>query len=291
MDSLTLHCFIAVAETGSFTKAAQQVNRTQSAVTQQISKLEKMLGTQLFQRGKKAVLSMDGEIFFEYAEKLFSLQMEVLDRFKQPELEGEIRFGIPEDFAAVFLSDVLMDFSRLHPRILLNVECDLTLNLFSKFKEGGLDMVLVKMSAPEDFPSGVEVWSEPLEWAGLESHLNFLCNQPLLPLVLSPQPCVYRFRAVKSLEHVGIPWRIVYTSPSHAGIIASVKAGMGVTVLPRKLIKRPLQVIKGEKLPVLPDIHVSLLKSGHKNPEVLANLESFLLHRLKNIGCTFSTTC
>lgn len=280
MDDLTIHCFIAVAETGSFTKAAKQVSRTQSAVTQQINKLEKTLGTQLFCRGKKTILTKDGEVFFAYAEKLFSLQMEVLDRFKQPELEGEIKLGIPEDFATVFLSDVLVDFSRLHPRILLNVECDLTLNLFSKFKQGELDMVLVKMSKPEDFPNGVEVWSESLEWVGQDTHLPFLLKQSSLPLVLSPQNCVYRTRAIQSLEHSGIPWRIVYTSPSHTGIIASVKAGMGITVLPKKLIKHPLRLIKDGKFPVLPDIHVSLLKSRNRNPEVLSNLEAFLLGRL-----------
>lgn len=280
MDSLTLHCFLAVSQTGSFTKAAEIVKRTQSAVTQQINKLEKLTGTQLFDRGKQTTLTKDGEIFHEYAKKIFSLQMEVLDRFKQPELEGEVRFGIPEDFATVFLSDVLVDFARQHPRILLKVECDLTLNLFEHFKQSQLDMVLVKMSKPEDFPNGVEVWSESLEWVGQEIRPEIANEQFPVPLVLSPQPCVYRSRAIEALESLNIPWRIIYTSPSHAGIIASVKAGMGVTVLPRKLIKKPLNIIKNPKLPPLPDIHVSLLKQQGSNAEVLDNLEAFLLKRL-----------
>lgn len=278
MDEFTLRCFLAVVETGSFTSAAQKVKRTQSAITQQMRSLEKSLGKRLFDRGKQMSLTKEGEIFLTYANKIFALHLEVLDRFKHPELEGEIRFGLPEDFAAMFLSDVLTDFSRLHPRILLNVECDLTLNLFERFKKGAFDMVLVKMSRPEDFPNGVEVWSEPLVWMGKNEHLSLDKNVPL-PLVLSPQPCVYRASALQALEKAGIRWRIVFISPSYAGIIAAVNAGMGVSTLPRTMIPDTLEVIQEGFLPKLPDIHVSLLKQTDKN-ECLQSLEDFLLKKL-----------
>lgn len=279
MDEFTLRCFLAVVETGSFTRAAQKVKRTQSAITQQMSSLEKSLGKKLFDRSKTMRLTKDGELFLPYANKIYALHLEVLDRFKHPELEGEIRFGLPEDFAAVFLSDVLTDFSRLHPRILINVECDLTLNLFDRFKKGAFDMVLVKMSRPEDFPNGVEVWSEPLEWIGKLKSIESLDKNIPLPLVLSPEPCVYRASALQSLEKAGIKWRIVFISPSYAGIIAAVNAGMGITVLPRTMIPDSLEVIREDFLPFLPDIHVSLLKQTDKN-ECLQSLGDFLLKKL-----------
>lgn len=279
MDEFTLRCFLAVIETGSFTKAAQKVKRTQSAITQQMSSLEKSLGKKLFDRGKQMRLTKDGEIFLPYANKIFALHLEVLDRFTHPELEGEIRFGLPEDFATMFLSEVLTDFSRLHPRILLNVECDLTLNLFDRFKKGAFDMVLVKMSRPEDFPNGVEVWSEPLEWIGKNEYMPPLDQNMPLPLVLSPQPCVYRASALQALENARIRWRMIFISPSYAGIIAAVKAGMGITTLPRTMIPDTLEVLQENFLPSLPDIHVSLLKQTDKN-ECLQSLEDFLLKKL-----------
>jgi DNA-binding transcriptional LysR family regulator len=284
MDEFTLRCFLAVVETGSFTKAAQEVKRTQSAITQQMHNLEKALGKKLFNRGRQMSLTKDGELFLPYANKIFSLHLEMLDRFKHPELEGEISFGLPEDFAALFLSDVLTDFSRLHPRILLNVECDLTLNLFERFKKGAFDMVLVKMSRPEDFPNGVEVWSEPLEWVGKSDYVSSLETSQPIPLVLSPEPCVYRASALKALEKAGIRWRIVFTSPSYAGIVAAVNAGMGITTFPRTMIPEKLEVIldhtlSGNTLPVLPDIHVSLLKQTDKN-ECIQSLEDFLLKKM-----------
>jgi DNA-binding transcriptional LysR family regulator len=278
MNEFTLRCFLAVVETSSFTKAAEKVKRTQSAITQQISSLEKSLGKKLFERGKQITLTKDGEIFLFYANKISALHLEVLDRFRHPELQGEIRFGLPEDFAATFLSDVLTDFSRLHPRILLNVECDLTLNLFDRFKRGAFDMVLVKMSRPEDFPNGVEVWSEPLEWVGRKEDLLPLDQNIPLRLVLSPEPCVYRASALQALEDAGIKWKIVFISPSYAGIIAAVNAGIGITALPKTMIPDKLDAIQADRLPELPEIHVSLLKQTDKN-ECLESLEEFLLKK------------
>lgn len=277
IDTVLLQCYLAIAETGCFTKAASRIGRTQSAVSQQMSKLENMLGKQLFIRGKTTLLTNEGEIFLAYARQIFALHREVLDRFKQPELEGEVRFGMPEDFASVYLSDVLVDFSRIHPRIFLNIECDLTLNLFERFKRKEFDLVLVKMSRPEDFANGVDVYSEKLEWVGDRNLIQDRSKS--LPLVLSPQPCVYRTRAINALDEAQIKWRIVFSSPSYAGTIAAVKAGLGITVLPRTMIHEKLSVLNDPKLPSLNDTHICLLKHDTVNSGLLT-FEKFVLAKL-----------
>lgn len=278
IDTITLQVFIAVAETGSFTKAAEKVGRTQSAISQQIAKLENLLGKTLLLRGKSFALTSEGEIFLGYAKQIFALHREALDRFKEPDLEGEVRFGLPEDFASVFLSDVLVDFARTHPRIMLNIECDLTLNLFERFKQKEFDLVLVKMNRPEDFPNGQEIWSEPLEWAGNSSLIGK--NKPI-PLVLSPQPCVYRARALKALEEKGLKWRLAFSSTSYAGTIAAVKAGMGITVLPHTMIPKELEIIPPKRLAKLSATHVSLLKNQSDNAAV-NSFEEFVLKKLSS---------
>lgn len=279
-DTITLQCFLAVAETGSFTRAADRVGRTQSAISQQIAKLEELLGKPLIIRSKTLALTNEGEIFLGYARQIFALHREAMDRFKEPELEGEVRFGLPEDFASVFLSEVLVDFARIHPRILLNIECDLTLNLFERFKRGGLDLVLVKMNRPEDFPNGLEVWSEKLEWVGDLSLFAHPDKTKPVPLVLSPQPCVYRARAIAALEEAGMKWRLIFSSPSYAGTIAAVKAGLGVTVLPRTMIPEPLHALPRQEFPELSDTHVSLLKHNAGNA-VINSFEEFVLKKLR----------
>lgn len=278
IDTVTLQCFLAVAETGSFTKASKMVGRTQSAVSQQMAKLENLLGKPLFNRGKIFSLTPEGEIFHGYAKQIFALHREAMDRFKEPELEGEVRFGIPEDFASVFLSDVLVDFARLHPRVLLNIKCDLTVNLFERFKDNQFDLVLVKMSRSEDFPNGQEVWTEPLEWVGDKALIE---NEKPIPLVLSPQPCVYRARAIETLEQAGQKWRLVFSSPSFASKIAAVKAGMGITILPRTIIPKELDTIKSKELPTLHDTHVSLLKHNQDNIAI-NSFEEFVVKKLKH---------
>lgn len=274
-----IHCFLAVAEEKSFTRAAEKVKRTQSAVTQQINKLEQMLNKELFHRGKEISLTHEGELFLPYALKLFQLSREITDCFSKPELEGEITFGVPEDFATLFLSDILFDFTRIHPRIRLNVECDLTVNLYNGFRKGLFDMVVVKMSRPEDFHFGGEIWSESLKWVGAPQYLNAIDpNQPL-PLVLLPEPCVYRAQALEALKKANIPSKIVFNGSSYVGTTAAVKARMGITVLPRTLIPPELAIIEQKLLPKLPDIHVSLLKKSSETPSI-QTLESFILEKL-----------
>lgn len=279
IDTITLRCFLSVAELGSVTLAAERVGRTQSAISQQLSKLENILGKQLFVRGKILSLTSDGEMFLGYARQIFSLHCEVIDRFKEPDVEGEVRFGMPEDFASIYLSDVLVSFSRNHPRVLVNIECDLTLNLFDRFKRGDFDLVLVKMSRPHDFPNGLDIYSEKLEWVG---HTNYLHDETKpLPLILSPSPCVYRSRAIKALEDAGIKWRLAISSPSYAGTIAAVKAGLGVTVLPRTMIPSHMEMFSLSRLPPLNDTHICLLKHGRGNPALLS-FEQFVLAKLRH---------
>jgi DNA-binding transcriptional LysR family regulator len=279
-DALTLNCFIAVADTGSFTKASHRINRTQSAVSQQIAKLETIIGRPLFVRGKNLSLTPDGEIFYPYATQISTLYRQALERFKQPDLQGQVRFGLPEDFATIFLTDVLVDFAHIHPGILLNIECDLTLNLFDRFRKNEFDMVLIKMSKPEDFPNGVDVWSQKLEWVGNKNFFTSFDDQRPLPLVLSPQPCLYRARAINALEDNLIKWQLVFSSTSYNTKIAAVQAGLGVTVLPQSMIPKPLAILDNKILPPLSDTHVSLLKHNKNNPAILS-FEDFILKKLQ----------
>jgi len=276
-DRLSISCFIAVAETRSFTRAAARVGRSQSAVSQQIAKMEQLLGQELFARGKALGLTDQGEIFLSYARRIQALHGEIFDRFREPDLAGEVRFGLPEDFASVYLSEVLAEFARGHPRVQLSIECDLTLNLFARFRNREFDLVLVKMNRPEDFPNGSDVLREPLVWVGDESLAE---EGDPLPLVMAPSPCVYRAAAMEALDRTGRRWRQTLTSPSHAGTIAAVSAGLGLTVLPRPMIPPTLKAVAPGPVPPLGHIHVSLLK--HRSDELAINsLETVVLEKLR----------
>ncbi|KTC96724.1 LysR substrate-binding domain-containing protein [Legionella feeleii] len=280
IDTITLQCFLSVAESRSFTKAAERVGRTQSAISQQIAKLESLVEKPLINRGKELSLTTDGEIFLGYAKRIYELHRELLDRFKEPELEGEIRFGLPEDFATMILSDVLVEFARLHPRVILNVECDLTLNLIEKFNQGKFDLILIKTTQQDVFDDGLNVWSEPVEWIGKKELLPSLDKGTGIPLVLSPKPCVYRGNVINALAKANLNWQLVYSSPSYASKMAAVRAGLGITAIQRTMIPPYLERLDYDFLPALDDIHISLLKKKDNNKAV-ESLEFFILKKMK----------
>lgn len=276
IDTISIQCFIAAAETKSFTKAAEVVNRTQSAVSQQIAKLENILEKNLFKRGKNLELTNDGEMFLSYARKIDILHREAIEHFKEPDLKGEVRFGIPDDFASVFLYDVLSDFISVHPNISLHIECNLTMNLYDKFSKNQLDLVLLKMPLPKNYKNGTELSLEKLCWVG-SSKLNLDYNN--LSLVLSPQPCVYRKSAIEALDNKKMKWQIAFSSHSYSGIIAAVKAGLGITILPQKMVPNDLMILKSKSLPKLENSHISLIKSCDNNAAI-NSFEEFIIKHL-----------
>lgn len=279
VDTLQLKSFVAIAETGTFVKAAETVNRTQPALSLQIKKLEEQLGCDLFDRScRRVALTPQGEIFLGYARRMIQLQWEAFSRLREPEVEGEIRFGTPEDFATHYLPDVLASFRQHHPRVQLNVACDLTLNLIDGFHRGEFDVILAKRD-PQRVKGGTKVWREPLVWAAADDYQP----EERLSLVLSPQPCIYRARALAALDRAKRSWHISFTSPSLAGTLAAVKAGLGITVLPAHMIPAGIHPIRKEtKLPQLADSEVALMKRDElsKVAEIFAD---HVIQSLENI--------
>ncbi len=283
-DSVTIECFLAAAESQSFTKATKIVNKSQSAISQQISKLEDILGKELFMRDKTTKLTRDGELFLDYAKQIYALSKEALDRFKEPEMKGEVRFGLPEDFASTLLADVLVKFSRIHPQISLKVECDLTLNLYKRFKNNKLDLALLKMSKPTEFEKGINVLSEDLVWVGNSESLNNILKElprkRILPLITSPKPCVYRKEAIGSLKSNKVKWEIAFESESYASKISALKADLGFGILPRNMVPEDLEILSNKFLPKLRSMNLCMLKNSNKNTAV-NSFEKFALSKLR----------
>lgn len=251
IDLDLLRAFATVAETGNMTASAARLFRSPSAVSLMIKRLEEQLGLRMFERGHRAVrLSAAGEQLLGHARRLLAAHEAMLDEMAEPALQGVVRLGTPEDFATTYLPEVLARFAKSHPRVALEVSCDLTLNLLGTFGRGEFDLVLVKRE-PAGPESGVRVWREPLVWAAAGGF--DIEGADTLPLAVSPPPCVYRARAIAALERSGHAWRIAYTCASLAGSQAAVRAGLGVTVLPRDMVPADLAVIDDPDL--LPDLH------------------------------------
>ncbi|MFW6413466.1 MAG: LysR family transcriptional regulator [Oceanicaulis sp.] len=260
LDLDSVRAFAAVARSGSFTRAAETLFRSQSAISLQIRKLEQTLGERLFRRSARHVsLTPAGERLKTYADRMLALHDEALAAFRDEAVSGLIRLGTPEDFATAHLPRALAGFSRAHPGVQLEVTCDLTLNLQAMFRAGALDVALVKRE-PAAAGDGQRVWSEALVWVGQDQ--DAFEPREITPLVVSPEPCVYRKRGVEALARAGRRGRAAYVCGSLAGCLAAVRAGLGVAVLPRGLAPDDLAIDAGAEMPKLADAEVVLLTAS-----------------------------
>ncbi|AWN42307.1 LysR substrate-binding domain-containing protein [Methylobacterium durans] len=267
-----LRTLVAIVDNGSFTRAARRMGLTQSTVSLQIKRLEDGLGQRLFDRdGRDVRLTPEGEILLNYARQILRLGSEARSRIMEPDVTGVVRLGTPEDFATTHLAEILARFARSHPQVALEVNCDYTVNLIDDFSKGHYDLILFKRE-PQGPGGGIQVWREVLDWAA--SPRLLLTEHDKVPLVLAPAPDVYRKRALSALDVAQRLWRIVYTSPSLAGLQAAVQAGLGVTVLPTEMVPAGLISVSTRlHLPKLPDTEIVLYRApGSLSPaaELLA---------------------
>lgn len=283
LDLDLVRAFVAVAEAKSFTRAGVRLGRTQSTVSLQIKRLEEQLDAELFARDpRKVALTANGEALLTQARKLLRLNDEILGEMFEHALEGEVRFGAPEDFATTHLPGILGDYARAYPHVSLSVTCDLTLHLMDKMSKGELHLALIKRE-PVGADVGQPVWREHLVWVGAGE--DVLPSNGPLPLVVAPTPCVYRKRAIAALDATGRPWRVAYTSPSLAGQHAALRAGLGVTVLPTEMAPDDLVKFGADHgFPPLADAEIALVRAGKTLPVAAERLANFILVSLNSAG-------
>ena len=259
LDLDLVRTFVAIARLGRFSRAATWLGRQQSTISLQIARLETALDVRLLDRSPHAVRLTDaGARFLVHAERLLAANDAAVADLREPLVAGTVRLGTPEDFATAHLSDVLSRFIHAYPAVALEVTCDLTLNLLEGFGADRFDLILAKVEPGMRIGrGGVQVWREALVWVGTPSD-----EQHPIRLVVSPEPCVYRKRAIDALERAGRPWRIAYTCGALSGSLAAVKAGFGLTVLPRDMVPAGIQVCDDSRLPALKDTEIALIDNG-----------------------------
>jgi DNA-binding transcriptional LysR family regulator len=225
-----LRSFVSVVDTGGFTRAGERVHRTQSTVSQQIRRLEEDMGRPLLHRdGKRVRPTEEGERLLSYARRILALADEARDAVSRPSGDGPVRLGLPEEFVASRLTEMLSEFARSNPDLRLSVRCGKSERVRRALERGDLDLALFKRDAQET--GGIASWRERLRWVTSRRRPVDPGRDPL-PLAVFEQGCLYRSRAIHALEVVGHSWHIAYTSPSILGIQAAVSAGLGISILP-----------------------------------------------------------
>ncbi|MGG2396932.1 LysR substrate-binding domain-containing protein [Pseudomonas sp. SH1-B] len=257
-----LRTFVVVAETLNLTSAALRLHRAPSTISMQLNRLEALVAVDLLQRGQYGVrLTHAGEQLKAHAQQLLSLHDRVLGSFRHAEVVGRVRFGTHDQYATRSLTPLLETFVLSYPEASLEVLCDHRPEyLAACVAEGKLDLALAEMPAGSD--GGCRLFRDQLIWVRTEVHAPQ--QRTPLPLAVFVEGCLHRDSACLALAAAGIPYRIAFASQSRAGVLAAVRAGIGVGVIPRSTLEPDLKVIE-EGLPELPATDITLFVADQAN--------------------------
>jgi DNA-binding transcriptional LysR family regulator len=282
LDIDQLRTFIAIAETGSFTKAAEVVNKTQSAVSMQMKRLEERLDRPIFARdGRASKLTEDGARLLDYARRLVKLNVETVAAFSDAALSGRVRLGVPDDYADRYLPEIMARFSRAYPGVELTVLCEPSVDLVDRIDDNDLDLAIITNCESRRIAETFR--RERLLWVSSNRHPTHL--EAPLPLALGRPSCYWRRTAVEQLESVGRPYRLLYSSSNAGAVAAAVLAGLAVSVLPESGLRPGMRVLSAaEGFPELPACHIGLIRNARAASALADALAGYVISSLDNLS-------
>ncbi|MBA3449083.1 MAG: LysR family transcriptional regulator [Pseudaminobacter sp.] len=282
LDLDQLRTFITISDTGSFTRAADEVHRTQSAVSMQMRRLEARIGKPLFEKdGRTNRLTEEGERLLSYARRMMHLNRETLAAFDDRALEGTIRIGTPDDYADRFLPEIMARFSRSNPRVELTVICEPTPGLVEHIKRGHLDLALVTHNDARGQSEVVR--REPLLWVSSANHATH--EKDILPMAFGRPTCIWRRSACDVLDRMEREYRILFTSWSATVIAAAVLSGLAISVLPECALRPGMRVLgETDGFGELPECKIGIMRGHTARAEIVEALARHISESLDNIS-------
>jgi len=282
IDIDQLRALLAVAETGGFTAAASRINRTQSAVSQKIARLEEQLGWKVFERNSRGLrLTPRGEGLLEGARKLLVDYERFIDGLGGAGPETTLRLGVSENLIATRLPGLLTQLNAGQPGRRIELSTGPGVDLLRDLDEGRLDVVVARQRTGERGSRGHVAWREPMAWVAASS---FRENESeSVPLVLMREPCAYRDAGLAALDEAGRPWTAACVVGNLASLEAAVLAGLGVTPQARSFARAGMKIVKpSRRWPALPDTEIAVFG---RDAEQAATVEA-LAAMLSTSACT-----
>ena len=266
LDLDLLRTFVAVADLNTFAAAAAAVCRTQSAVSQQMQRLEQLVGNELFARlGRNKLLTEHGIQLLGYARKILRFNDEACMSLMFSNLQGVLTLGASDESADTILPFLLNRISSVYPKLALDVSVKRNAFMVEMLKENEVDLV-VTTHRPGQFDS-LTLRTSPTHWYCAAEYV--LQKGEPIPLVLLDDPSPFRDMVLAALNEASIPWRLAYVASTLPAVRAAVKAGLGVTARPVEMMSPDLRVLgQSEGLPSLPDTEYLLCHNAASNNEL-----------------------
>ncbi|PRA27217.1 LysR family transcriptional regulator [Pseudomonas poae] len=273
IDTEVLRTFVAIADQGGFTRAGELVNRTQSAVSMQMKRLEEdVLQRKLFERdGRQVRLTPEGQVLLGYARRILKLHSEVFNTLREPHMVGLVRIGTPDDYVMRFLPGILKPFSKAYPLIQIEMHCESSTVLMQR-----RDLALTVISREPGHEMGELLRTERMVWAAAPCFC--VDEHETLPLAVSGADCIYTQWTRSALEAVGRDYRLAYHSTNGAAIQAVVSAGLALMICMESLVTEDLRILGSEDgLPALPSMNLHLLRNPQMASPITDCLAEYIL--------------
>ncbi|MGW9132249.1 LysR family transcriptional regulator [Streptomyces sp. NPDC055681] len=275
LETALLRSFVTIVQAGSISRAATTLGHTQPALSQQVRKLERAIGRPLLHRSPSGVsLTRAGEELLPYAERILSLSAQALTETGRT-LTGRCGVGLLEDLAASQLPQALADLARLHPGATLEVLSMSNAAMREAYDTGRVQLVLNEVPAVPGPPR----WTvrRPLVWA-IGQGVDVAADP--LPVVLFSNMCSWRTSVLETLERADRPWRVAFESNSLVGVLAAVRAGLGVAALLPTNLEPAMACHDADALPTLPDVELGLARHPRSEGDPLIDAVETALRRM-----------
>jgi DNA-binding transcriptional LysR family regulator len=251
-DLESLRALVAIHEHESFAAAAVRLNKTQSAVTQQMQRLEDRIGHPLFERqGRHKRLTPHGHKLLEYARHMLAINDEAMRSLQHGNLEGVLRIGAPHDVADTMLPPLLAQVARASPLLQLDIHVGRSPFLMESLNRGEIDMAISNRYDPN--LEGAVLRTSPTVWLCSANYVHD--HSKPVPLILVDGPSLFHRLACEALDAAGVRWSPTYTTSSLMGVKAALRAGLGVTARGIEVAGADLRALgENDGFPRLPEV-------------------------------------
>ncbi|MFT5755524.1 MAG: DNA-binding transcriptional LysR family regulator [Alteromonadaceae bacterium] len=260
LDFELLRTFIAVVDNGTLTRAANQIHRSQSAISMQIKRLESQLGQGLFLRsGRGLQLTHEGKSLVSYARRLLNLHDQALSDLTASDDTQQLRIGCPDDYSVQLIPVLLLLLRQKNPKLRVSITTDNSSRLRQAMDNNEIDIAIMTRLAGSN--EGELIYVNQGVWVA--NNENCFKQEPL-PLVLFEPSCKFNSSVIDALEKSEIPYDLICEASHISLLTALVERGFGISVMPLYSVPDKLMIIENLNLPELPVAEVCLCLSGGK---------------------------
>jgi len=277
-----LRAFVAVVNARGFTRAAEQLGRTQPTISLQVKRLEELIETPLFENSTRLVLTRAGAICLDYGVRVLQQHDEMFERLAHNARGGQtIRLGLASDVAPFVMAGLGDALFAGGSGLTVDISCGLSEQLIAAYRLNQLDIALAVTMRGAASEAAAQ-WRMPMGWFGAPGYAGR--SERALRLITTPEESLPRQLAVAALEKARRQFEIVCVSADDGVIASAVAAGAGVAVMMRASAPGGLTPLPDEAIAPVPDVVLGLYCRRESLSERGSKLVANIAELIGNMG-------